>query len=103
MHALRDYREALELNAHHVDALREMRLFQKFRLETRILWWDEKQSVIEQLFILDGGKHDGHVAAQAMFKGGLYDRASRQFVPIARLMDEVGFKSQSPAMRIGQA
>lgn len=28
MHALRDYREALERNPHHVDALREMRLFQ---------------------------------------------------------------------------
>ncbi len=27
MHALRDYREALELNPHHVDAAREMRLF----------------------------------------------------------------------------
>jgi len=77
---------------------REMRLFQKFRLVTRIVWWDEKQSVIEQLFVLDGGKHDGHIAAQAMFKGGLYDRAARQFVPVARLMDEVGFKSESPPM-----
>lgn len=77
---------------------REMRLFQKFHLITRILWWDEKQCVIEQLFILDGGKHDGHTAAQAMFKGGLYDRAARQFVPIARLMDEVGFESHGPPM-----
>lgn len=77
---------------------REMRLWQKFRLETRILWWDERQSVIEQLFVLSGGKYDGHIAAQAMFKGGLYDRSARQFVPVARLMEEAGFQSESPAM-----
>ena len=77
---------------------REMLPFQKFHLVTRILWWDDKQSVIEQLFILDGGKHDGHVAAQAMFKGGLYDRAARQFVPVARLMEAAGFNGESPPM-----
>lgn len=76
---------------------REMRLLQKFRLVSRILWWDERQCVMEQLFILEGGKFDGHVAAQAMFKGGLYDRASKQFVPISRLMQELSFETASPA------
>lgn len=77
---------------------REMRLFQKFHLQTRILWWDERQCVIEQLFVLEGGKHHGQIAAQAMFKGGLYDRAIRQFVPVAVLMREAGFSAESPPM-----
>lgn len=77
---------------------REMRLFQKFALETRILWWDETSSVIEQVFIFIGGRHDGHVAARALFKGGLYDRSIRQFVPIARLMAETGASGASPPM-----
>lgn len=77
---------------------REMRLFQKFHLITRIVWWDERQSVIEQAFVLVGGKHDGQVAAHAMFKGGLYDRGAKAFVPAARLMQEAGFSVQSPPM-----
>jgi acyl-CoA thioesterase FadM len=77
---------------------REMRLFQKFQLVTRIIWWDERQSVIEQAFILEGGKHHGQVAAHAMFKGGLYDRAAKSFVPVSRLMQEAGFSGESPPM-----
>ncbi|HMN36495.1 MAG TPA: thioesterase family protein [Hyphomicrobium sp.] len=77
---------------------REMRLFQKFRLETRILWWDDTRSVIEQVFIHEGGVHDGQVAAHALFLGGFYDRAIRKFVPIARLMEEVGSSGESPPM-----
>lgn len=77
---------------------REMRLFQKFRLESRILWWNETRSVIEQVFVLEGGRHDGQVAAHALFLGGLYDRAIRKFVPIARLMEEVGASGESPPM-----
>ncbi|MGE0053890.1 MAG: thioesterase family protein [Hyphomicrobium sp.] len=77
---------------------REMRLFQKFRLESRILWWDDTVSIIEQIFVLEGGPHNGQVAAHALFKGGLYDRAARKFVPISRLMEEIGLSGQSPDM-----
>ena len=54
--------------------------------------------MIVQEFILEGGKHHGQVAAQAMFKGGLYDRATKSFVPAARLMQEAGFSGESPPM-----
>ena len=39
---------------------------------------------------------DGQVAARALFKGGIYDRSQRRFVPIARLMSEIGVSSESP-------
>ncbi len=76
---------------------RELRLFQRFEIATRIVAWDDTNVVLEQLFVITGGAKDGQVAAQALFKGGLYDRRAGQFVPIARLMHEVGVDVPSPA------
>ena len=75
---------------------REMRLWQKFRLETRLVCWDTTLVVMEQIFTLDGGPRDGQIAARALFKGGLYDRRRRAFVPIAELMQAIGVNATSP-------
>lgn len=75
---------------------RELRLFQRFDLETRILCWDAKLIIIEHLFRFRGGKHDGDVAARALVKAGLYDRATRAFIEPSRLMAEVGIAGASP-------
>ncbi len=77
---------------------RELKLFDRFRLETSILAWDETSVVMEQVFYLDGGARDGEVSARALFRGGLYDRAKRRFVPIAVLMSEIGAVGGSPPM-----
>jgi acyl-CoA thioesterase FadM len=75
---------------------RELRLFQKFRLDTKLLCWDASLVVMEQIFVIDGGPRDGQVAARALFKGGLYDRKERKFVEIARLMALLGVSETSP-------
>jgi acyl-CoA thioesterase FadM len=75
---------------------RELRLFQTFRLETRLLWWDKHLVVMEQRFVITSGPHAGQVAAHALFKGGLYDRAERRFVAVARLMTETGIDATCP-------
>jgi acyl-CoA thioesterase FadM len=75
---------------------RELRPFQKFRLETRLLCWDSTLVVMEQTFIIDGGPRDGQAAARALFKGGLYDRKEKKFVEIARLMSLLGVSEISP-------
>lgn len=75
---------------------REMRLFQPFRLESRIVYWNETLVVIEHVFIIDGGRYDGQAAARALFKGGLYDRDTKAFVPITRLMAETGAAAEPP-------
>ena len=75
---------------------RELRLFTRFRLETGLLTWDDASVVMEQLFLIDGGERDGQIAARALFKGGLYDRAAKTFVPVARLMSEIGVEAVSP-------
>jgi len=75
---------------------RELRPFQRFRLETRLLCWDANLVVMEQTFIIEGGPRNGQAAARALFKGGLYDRTERKFVEIARLMSLIGVSEESP-------
>ena len=75
---------------------RELRPFQKFRLETRLATWDATLVVMEQTFVFTGGARDGQVAARALFKGGLYDRKARAFVPVAKLMETIGVAGDSP-------
>ncbi|MGD9785950.1 MAG: thioesterase family protein [Hyphomicrobiaceae bacterium] len=75
---------------------RELTLFQRFAIETRILTWSREAVVMEQRFVVMGGAKDGQLAAHALFKGGLYDRAEKRFVPIARLMQEVGVEAEAP-------
>ena len=77
---------------------RELRLWQRFRLETRLVTWDDTLVVMEQRFVLEGGPRNGQLAAVGLFKGGIYDRKARAFVPIARLMAEIGvFEVPPPA------
>ena len=75
---------------------RELRLFQRFRLETRLVTWDDTMVVMEQRFVLEGGPRHGQLAAVGLFKGGIYDRKARAFVPIARLMGEIGVSEEAP-------
>lgn len=75
---------------------REIRPFQSFRLETRLVTWDDMNVVMEQVFYLQSGARAGQVAARALFKGGIYDRAAKSFVPITRLMEEIGVFAPAP-------
>lgn len=75
---------------------REMRLFEPFVLETRIVAWEQLYVVMEQVFRFASGPKKDQVAAHALFKGGFYDRKARQYIPVKRLMDEMGVTAASP-------
>lgn len=77
---------------------REVHLFNRFRLESRILGWDETHVIIEHRMILETGRHAGQVAAHGLFKGGLYDRANRTFVTIETMMHAIGVFEESPPL-----
>ncbi len=77
---------------------RELKTFQRFRLETRLVAWDRASVIMEQTFLIDGGPRDGQIAAQGLFKGGIYDRTAKTFVEIERLMAEIGVAAESPPM-----
>ncbi len=77
---------------------RELRLWQTFRIETRLAAWQTHLVVMEQRFVIETGPYAGQTAAIALFKGGLYDRAERRFIDVARLMSEVGVNVERPAV-----
>ncbi len=77
---------------------REMRLFEPFRLETRVVGWDDTVVVIEHQFIFETGERADQVAARALFKGGFYDRKARQFVAIRDVMAAMGFSGVPPTL-----
>lgn len=76
---------------------RELSPFQAFDITTCLLAWNDTLVVMEQTFLFAGGPRDGQVAARALFKGGLYDRRAKSFVPTARLMEAIGLSAPSPA------
>ena len=49
--------------------------------------------------LLTRGKDGGEiVAAHALVRAALYDRAGRAYVPVARLMAEIGVVQESPPL-----
>jgi acyl-CoA thioesterase FadM len=83
-------------NAALIRFRRELRAFDAYRLETRVLAWSDQAVIVEQAFVFRGGDRDGQVAARAIFKGAIYDRAAHRYVPVARLLELVGVPSLSP-------
>ena len=85
------------LSAAHVLYRRELRLFQRFWLESRIVWWSGARFIIEHRILTrgkDGG--DDELAARALMLGGVYQRKARRFVPVEEILEKVGLSAQSP-------
>lgn len=59
--------------------------FQKFRLDSRVAWWDDKWFYMEQRFIIADGPKKNAVAAIAFVKGSFYDRKTKATVPTAEI------------------
>ena len=73
---------------------RELRPFQRFDLETRIVTWSDTRFVIEQRML----GMDGVCVASALVQGGLYDRGRRSFVPVCDLLGRLGVRVPAPAI-----
>jgi len=85
------------LTAAKVRFRRELKLFQGYRLETRIVWWSDTHFVMEHRMITAGLDAKEKVACIALMLGGIYERAARRFVPIAELMSVMHVNAESPA------
>jgi acyl-CoA thioesterase FadM len=84
-------------NAALIRFRRELRAFARYRLETRVVGWQDEVVLIEQTFVFAEGPRAGQVAARALFKGGLYDRTAQRYVPVAEMMELLGASAESPA------
>jgi acyl-CoA thioesterase FadM len=81
-----------------VNFRREMHVFQSYFLETRIAGWVGQLAVIEHKFVFAKGPRTGEVAAIALVRAGLYDRAQRAFVPLENIMKDLGVTVASPVL-----
>jgi len=85
------------VNAGKIRFRRELRLFQPFTLETRIVTWAETFLVIEHRVVTRSRNGDEIVNAVALSRAGLYDRAARRFVTVKEIFAEVGGEVPPPA------
>ena len=75
---------------------REMKLFQAFTLETRILTWSEGHLVMEHRLLSKARDGSPVLNAIALVRAGIYDRREKGFVPMSRLLAEIGLQAQAP-------
>jgi acyl-CoA thioesterase FadM len=76
---------------------RELRPFQAFTLETRIVAWSDTTVIMEHRVVTRGRDGAEILSAIALVKAGIYDRRGRAFVPIVRLFATLGrAEAQSP-------
>jgi acyl-CoA thioesterase FadM len=75
---------------------RELRPFQPFTLETRILTWSEGHVVMEHRLVSRARDGSPILNAIALVRAGLYDRTEKSFVPMSRLLAEIGLEAQAP-------
>ena len=84
------------VNAGMIRFRRELRPFRHFRIETAILCWTQSWLVIQHRVLSRASDGSQIVAAHALVRAALYDQAGRAYVPVARLMAEIGTSQESP-------
>lgn len=74
---------------------RELKPLQVFELQTRVVFWNTRNIVMEHKFIVN---NDGEevLAAVALVRGGLYSRIQSKFVDAAEIFRVVGYDGPSP-------
>jgi acyl-CoA thioesterase FadM len=92
------YRWTPVANAAVIRFRRELRIFDSYRLDTRVAGWLEQAVLIEQTFVFASGSRQGQVAARALFKGALYDRKAKRYVPVGEIMQILGIATASPPL-----
>lgn len=69
---------------------RELRLFQPFTLETRIVAWTDTSIIIEHRMVSRGRDSTDILSAIALVRVGLYDRRGRVFATMQQIMAALG-------------
>lgn len=76
---------------------RELRLFQRYALETRIVTWADAWVVMEHKLVTRNRKGETIVNAVALTRAGLYSRKLKRFVPVKDILAAAGSEAQPPA------
>ena len=77
---------------------RELRIWQRFNLESRLIFWNDEIQIFEHAYRAVGGRLDGQIAAVVLSAAAFYDRKAKAFIPAEQLFDLLGVKAISPPM-----
>lgn len=77
---------------------RELRLWQKFDLESRLIFWNDEIQIFEHAYRFVGGRFDGEFASVVLSAAAFYDRKNKAFIPAERLFTLLGKQAVSPPM-----
>ena len=69
---------------------RELRLWQRYRIDTRLYAWDEEWVYFEQRFVITSGKNEGRLSASAIIMACLYDKDRKARVPMRDVFAVLG-------------
>lgn len=75
---------------------RELRPFQAFTLESRLIAWVGTSFVMEHRFLTKDRDGEEITAAIALVRGGLYAKRERRFLPAERIAELSGYRGPAP-------
>jgi acyl-CoA thioesterase FadM len=75
---------------------REVRLWRRFQLATRLLTWQGTRLVCEQRFMLPATEGAAETAAILLTTSGLYDTRGRRFAPVDEVFGKLGIEATAP-------
>lgn len=75
---------------------RELKGWQKIRLDTRILGWDDTSAIFEHAIWIANGPRKDTLSAIVVVRAGLYDRKAKAYVTPKKLMALTGEQVDQP-------
>ncbi len=84
------------LSAAKIRFRRELRLWRRFRIESRVVFWEHTTFVMEQRIVIRGPDGEDVLAAVSLNRGGVHDPRERRFVPVAELFAMMNIDARSP-------
>ena len=84
------------LSAAKIRFRRELRLWRMFRVESRVVFWEDTSFVMEHRIIARGKDGGDIVAAVSLNRGRVYDPAARRFIPADEVFRRMNVEAPSP-------
>ncbi len=85
------------LTAAQVRFRRQLRVWRRFTIESRIVYWEATTVVVEHRVVARAKDGSDLLSAVSLNRGGIYDPKAKRFVPIADLMALMNATAASPA------
>lgn len=80
----------------HVEYRREIKPFECFRLETRLLGWEGSNALAEHIYFVNRNGED-LLAARALVRVGFYKKSEKRFIQGDEIAEFMRYKDAPPS------